>query len=221
MGNTEKLFLSSCGEFGKICGKTCDQWYLLWPHAKIYHCLWAASPLSSVQIEWNGWGKWWESWWCRGDLKMRSGNRTHHCGVCSANQDVKHLFCSLRYICRGMIWICILQYSSGPSLVVNEVQVVLWVLNFEKYWLSTELPALSVFVCLLIFVAWCIKENFGLCTLCSSIKRKLSSPSFGSTQGMGNKIIENFSKKSSAFSWNRMYCKQTWSKFCVYNIRGG
>lgn len=151
--NTGKLFLSSFGEFGKIC----DLWYLVWPHAKIYCCLWAASSLNGT-AEVSDESDAWEIWeWGVGIGHITSG-------VCSANQDVKHLFCSLQYICKGMVWICVLQCSSGPFLIVIK-QMMLWALRLEKYWPSTALPALFGFFCLLIFVAQWIKDNFRLCKL--------------------------------------------------------
>lgn len=145
--NTEKLFFSSFGEFGKIRGKICHLWCLVWPHAKIYHGLRAASPLSSIQIEWTAEGSDESPGGAQEIWKWGVGIGHTTSGVCSANQDIKHLFCSLWYICKGMIWICVLQCSSGPSLVVTKslrAQVMLWVLNFEKYWPSTALPALFV-----------------------------------------------------------------------------
>lgn len=88
--NREKLFFSSFGEFGKICDLCC----LVGPHAKIYHGLRAVSSLSGIQMKWNNWGKWRESWWCTGDLKMRSGNRTHHirCMLSKSRQQTPLLF---------------------------------------------------------------------------------------------------------------------------------
>lgn len=108
--NTEKLFFSSFGEFGKIC----DLWCLVWPHAKIYHGLMAASPLSSVQIEWTAEGSDERPGGAQEIWKWRVGIRHSTSGVCSANQDIKPSFVLCDTSARG--WYEFMSFSAAVVL---------------------------------------------------------------------------------------------------------